>query len=335
MLFKLTNQYWYRSSLHLVTFLLLPFSYLFGLITALRRVLYKIGIFKTHRFNVPIIVVGNITVGGTGKTPLVIAITQFLQAQGYKPGIVSRGVGGKNRQPHCVTAKDTAYDIGDEAVLLFKNTHAPFVIGVDRVAAVKHLLANFSCDVIIADDGLQHYGLGRDIAIAVIDGVRGFGNQQLLPAGPLREPERILKKMDFVLVNGENDEYEFNMTIEPTELISLTTQQSYLLKDYPHKQVHAVAAIGHPERFFNTLKQAEFMIVQHIFKDHHHFKPHEFKFADQLPIIMTEKDAVKCWSFADDSYWYLKINAKISCGFQQALLAKLNQIKSRSTLTKF
>ncbi|SRR5579883_312796 len=313
--------YWYQPALHFLTLLLLPFSGLFASCIFLRRFLYRVGIIKTSYFDVPIIVVGNITVGGTGKTPFVIWLADFLISQGYRPGIVSRGAGGKpHHQPYWVQPQDSANEVGDEAVLLAQRSQCPVVISIDRVAAVRELLRQRQCDMVISDDGLQHYRLGRDIEIAIVDGVRRFGNGHLLPAGPLREPLSRLRSVDFVVVNGETTLplTSFKMTLQPTDLISFLN-----LPTLTEKKVHAIAAIGHPERFFLTLKQAGFDVIPHVFPDHHLYQPHELDFNDVLPIIMTEKDAVKCQSFADKRYWFLRVTAKIEGGLEQELLTKL------------
>ncbi|TAK78180.1 MAG: tetraacyldisaccharide 4'-kinase, partial [Gammaproteobacteria bacterium] len=261
------NRYWYQPSLRFITFILLPFSWLFRGCIFIRRQLYRLGFLKTHRFNVPVIIVGNITVGGTGKTPFVIWLAHYLIAQGYRPGIVSRGVGGKRQiKPYRVKQEDAATEVGDEAVLLAQRANCPLVIGIDRVAAVRELLQQAPCDIVISDDGLQHYRLGRDIEIVIIDGSRRFGNNCLLPAGPLREPVSRLQSVDFVVVNGED------MILEPVELLPVIAR-SEATRQSPDKKAHAVAGIGHPDRFFLTLKQAGFDIIPHAFPDHHPYQP--------------------------------------------------------------
>lgn len=318
------SRYWYRKPLHFSTFPLLPFSWLFGIGAAFRRSLYHVGLIKSHRFHVPLIIVGNITVGGTGKTPFVIWLAGFLKAQGYSPGIVSRGVGGaKHVRPHRVSLDDPVQTVGDEALLLAQNTDCPVVIGIDRVAAVRDLLQHSECNLVISDDGLQHYRLARDIEIAIVDGARRFGNGHLLPVGPLREPEGRLNKVDFIIVNEGNQSDEFTMALNPMRLISLKDKRQCMLSEFPHKKAHAIAGIGNPARFFNTLQNAGFEIVPHAFPDHYLYQSSDVDFNDSLPIIMTGKDAVKCVSFADERYWYLEIAVKIDCDFEQKLLTKL------------
>lgn len=328
MQFDLTR-YWYRKKLHIITILLMPLSFLFGLCAAIRRLLYRHNILKSHRFSIPVIVVGNIVVGGTGKTPLVIWLAEFLRAQGFKPGIVSRGVGGKaHAKPHWVTANDSARVVGDEAILLLQNSGCPVVIGVDRVAAVRELLKRSQCNIVISDDGLQHYKLARDIEIAVVDGVRRFGNQWLLPAGPLRERVSRLNTVDFIIVNGGDKQDEFSMLLEPAQMVSVSHPEKKIpFAEFPRSKVHAVAGIGNPERFFTVLKTAGFDLIPHKFPDHFQFGANHLDFTETLPILMTEKDAVKCRSFASQDYWYLHITAKINNKFENMLLSKLTSMR--------
>ena len=322
---------WYRQ-FHFITVFLLPFSMLFAACTALRRWMFRVGIKKIKRVSVPVIVVGNITTGGTGKTPFVIWLAHYLQSQGYHPGIVSRGVGGKkHRLPHIVKLTDSTDHVGDEAMLLAEHTQCPLVICADRVAATRHLLQHFHCNIVISDDGLQHYRLGRDIEIAMVDGARRFGNHYLLPAGPLREPISRLQKVNFVIINGGHAPDELTMTLQATALISVQDKQkTFTLSQFPHKKVHAVAGIGHPEQFFQMLKQQGFDVIEHIFPDHYTYRAKNLHFNDSLPIFMTEKDAVKCRSFADQRYWYLSVTAKMSDGFEQKLWAQLTSIVKSS-----
>jgi tetraacyldisaccharide 4'-kinase len=321
--------HWYLPSKSFLSILLLPFTVLFWLSITVRRWLYQWGIVKVKKFHVPIIVVGNLTVGGTGKTPFVIWLAQFLKSQGYHPGIVSRGVGGKKHvHPHIVqvTSSDVKR-VGDEALLLAKHTECPVVLCVDRALAVQSLLTHFSCDIVLSDDGLQHYRLGRDLEIALIDGLRGFGNKQLLPAGPLREPVSRLKTVDFIIVNEKvNDENlthvenEFVMTLKPSQFISIKNPQLKIdYEKFPYKKIHAVAAIGHPERFFLSLEKFGFEIIRHIFPDHYLFQRKDLEFQQTYPIIMTEKDAVKCYDFADERFWYVHANVELSAGFEERL----------------
>lgn len=330
---------WYNNKKSIITFFLLPLSWLFSLIITLRRFLYHKGWFKTHYLSVPVIVVGNITVGGTGKTPLVIELANLLLAQGYRPGIVTRGVGGRRHvKPQRVSLHDDINDVGDEAILLTKNTVCPVVICIDRVAAGHYLLAEKLCDIIISDDGLQHYRLGRNIEIAVIDGKRGIGNNLLLPAGPLRESVSRLNSVDYVVVNGDLDKPDFlqklaginltTMNYQPTELVSLQLEQvTQPLSVISQQVIHAVAAIGHPERFFHALKNYNCEIIPHAFTDHYVFEAGDLEFSDDHMIVMTEKDAVKCKNFPNERHWYLKAKVKLDEEFRSHLLTLLDQLK--------
>ena len=317
--------YWYRSSLHLITILLLPLSWLFGIGTKIRRWLYRRGIKKVHRFAIPVVTVGNITVGGTGKTPFVIWLAHFLKEKGFRPGIVSRGVGGKKQtNPYWVKPDDIAETVGDEAILLAKHSNCPVVIGIDRVAAVRDLLEHTQCNIVISDDGLQHYRLGRDIEIAIVDGERRFGNRLLLPAGPLRESVARLQAVDFTVINGGDEQDAYTMSLEPTEFVSLLDPQNKVsFVEFPRQKIHAVAGIGNPGRFFHVLKQAGFDVVQHPFPDHYLYQTHDVEFTGDDPVMMTEKDAVKCHAYANQRYWYLRITAKINNKLEQQLSHRL------------
>lgn len=325
MIFNL-ERHWYRRSLTWLTFLLLPFAYLFRLIVKVRLLLYRYNFIETIHFPMPVIVVGNLTVGGTGKTPLVIWLARFLMEQGFRPGIVSRGIGGeKQTVPLWVDAHADPFVVGDEAVLLARHSRCPVVICVDRVAAVKELIAHVNCNVILSDDGLQHYHLGRHIEIAVLDGDRGLGNAWLLPAGPLRESSRRLQEVDFVVQQGGvvPSNY-FELTLQGTSLISIQDAQKKLpLEDLRGKKVYAVAGVGNPQRFFSTLRQNGLEIIERIFPDHYLYNLADFKEFGAWPILMTEKDAVKCMQLADERFWYLPVGAQMDARFQKALLEKL------------
>ena len=322
MRFDLTR-FWYRSSLHFIT-LLLPVSWLFYCVIHVRLLLYQLKFIKTHHFPVPVIVVGNISVGGTGKTPLVIVLAHFLKAQGYQPGIVSRGVGGiRHKKPHAVSLVDSALKVGDEALLLLKESACPVVICVDRVAAVDYLLQKHACTIVLSDDGLQHYRLARDIEIAVVDAERNYGNSFLLPAGPLREPISRLKSVDFIVINGDKTA-PYYMYVEPIKFIAVSDEQKECdLTAFLSQKIHAVAAIGHPKRFFNMLESHRIDIIAHSFPDHYHFQAQDLQFIEDFPIVMTAKDAMKCRSFARENVWYLKINVQLNEQFQNDLLQQL------------
>ena len=316
---------WYKKSLWL--YLLYPFSLIFSYLTNRRRRKYLKNNIKSYRSEVPIIVVGNLTIGGTGKTPLVKHIANELIKRGYKPGIVSRGYGGNFKETLKVNEDTPVKETGDEAQILAK-LNVPFYIDKNRVRAVKTLTNNHNCDVIISDDGLQHYPLARDIEIAVIDGKRRFGNNLTFPAGPLRESKNRLKTVDFVVNNsGPTDEDEYLMSISPSNFIHLKSGKSYSIDNWPmHKQVHAVAGLGNPGRFFDLLEKLGFDIIRHPFPDHHNFLSSDIFYLDHLPIVMTEKDASKCKDFDNNKIWYLTIDADVSNKFIEKLDKKLQSI---------
>lgn len=335
---------WYQQSFWL--YLLLPLSCLYGLLIGLRHKFFQWGWLPSAASAVPLIVVGNIAVGGTGKTPLVVALVQALQQAGFKPGIVSRGYGSQAPSyPYWVQADDSPSNCGDEPLLMALRTQVPVVIDANRRAAVKHLLAHSDCDVIIADDGLQHYALQRDIEIVVVDGKRGFGNRLLLPAGPLRETVSRIARADYVVVNGggltqvlpdrKTPLAEQTMQLRGQALIGLhsvdDTSNTIEVAAWPYsKQVHAVAGIGNPQRFYTSLRQAGFNPVEHSFADHHDFTAEDLQFDDQLPVIMTEKDAVKVRfieGLSDELQrrcWYLPVEAVIDEAFYTAIIAQLH-----------
>ena len=317
---------WYKKSLWL--YLLTPFSLLFKYLTKRRRRKYIQGKLESYKSDIPVIIVGNLTIGGTGKTPLVAYIAQELSKLGYKPGLVSRGYGGTFRETLEVTRDTPVKQTGDEAQILSK-LNLPFYIDKNRVRAVKTLANNHDCDVIISDDGLQHYNMNRDIEIVVIDGKRRFGNNLTFPAGPLRESKSRLKSVDFVVNNsGPTKDNEYLMNISPSKFIHLKSGKSYLIKDWPmHKQVHAVAGLGNPGRFFDLLARLGFEITRNSFPDHHNFDEEDLNFLDHLPIIMTEKDASKCRSFNNNKIWYLTIEADVSDKFIAELDLKLKSLK--------
>jgi tetraacyldisaccharide 4'-kinase len=324
------NACWYKKSLCLISIILLPFSWLFALIVKTRRFLYKAQVFKSYRIKRPIIVVGNITVGGTGKTPFVIWLVSFLKSNGYSPGIITRGVGGQKQiKPYWVTTETTTETVGDEAVLLLQKANCPVIVCVDRVRGATELVNNTQCDVIICDDGLQHYRLQRDLEIAIIDGERQFGNNQLLPAGPLREPISRLNNVDFIIINGNNKlssitKPQYQMSLLPTHFIALNNlDRKIALTEFPVKKIHGLAGIGNPDRFFTLLARLGFDVIPHYFADHYNYQAHDLIFDDTLPIIMTEKDAVKCRRFNNEQCWYLPIFAKLEDEFETQLLRSL------------
>lgn len=293
--------HWYKP--HPVGWLLWPASLLFKHIVRLRRFCYKYNIFKTYTATVPVIMVGNICVGGTGKTPLVIHLAQQLQQLGFKPGIVTRGYKGSITSATLVTTDMDPKLVGDEALLLAQRCNCPVVVAKQRVLGVKMLEKQYLVDMIISDDGLQHYALGRNIEIALVDQMQRFGNGYSLPMGPLRELPSRLNTVDLVLINGEN------MHLVCDNVYELSNSQHKVSLDYfKGLTVHAVAGIGNPERFFTQLRSAGINVIAHAFADHHQYNAADLTFYDNLPILMTEKDAVKCRSFAKQQCWVVAVN---------------------------
>ncbi len=315
------DHYWYSNNP--LSVLLVPLSWLFCLVAVLRRIAYRTGLRKITRLPVPVIVVGNISVGGTGKTPLVAWLVEYLKQAGYAPAIVSRGYGGNApRWPQQVNAGSDPALVGDEAVLLARRSGCPMAVAPNRVAAARKVLESAACDIIISDDGLQHYALGRDIEIAVIDGARRFGNGYCLPAGPLREPQGRLNSVDLVVVNnGQAGQGQFSMRLR-SGLIRNLCDESMMRQsaEFQGQVIHAVAGIGHPARFFDHLKSLGMTIIEHAFPDHHPFVAQDIQFGDNAPVIMTEKDAVKCRGFAGAQHWYLPVDAELDEDFGKQLL---------------
>jgi len=279
---------------------------------------------------VPVIIVGNITVGGTGKTPLVSWLVEFLRQAGYRPGIVSRGYKASPPQlPYSVNPDDSPAVAGDEPLMLARRCQCPLVIDPQRVRAVQHLLDTTDCNVVISDDGLQHHALGRDIELVVLDGARGLGNGHCLPAGPLREPAERLASVDFVISNGEPVQplprHDATMTLAPRCFRRLSGEVVGL-EHYQGLQVHAVAGIGNPQRFFNTLQTLGIQPQPHAFADHHSYTAAELQFSPALPLLTTEKDAVKWQELALPEAAWLEIEACLPDLFAQALLEKLTRL---------
>lgn len=314
-----------------LTVLLLPLSWLFGVLVVLRRALYRAGLLRREHLPVPVIVVGNISVGGTGKTPLVIWLAAQLRAAGYRAGIVSRGYGGTADGPYAVKTNDDAAHCGDEPLLLVRRAQCPVWIGKDRVAAARALLtAHPECDVIMSDDGLQHYALGREVEIAVVDGERGLGNSLLLPAGPLREPASRLASVDAVVVRAPAGvtltQQHFVMRFEPAGLRNLQEPSRRVFGSYFQGQrVHAVAGIGNPQQFFDTLTRLGIAHTPHAFADHHGFSAADLQFADCDAVVMTEKDAVKCERHAAAHHWVLEIDARVDDALAPLVLARIGK----------
>lgn len=316
---------WYGSSRW--SALLAPLGLLYGGAVSLRRALYKLGGLRSTRVQVPVIVVGNLAVGGTGKTPLVIWLVEVLRRAGKHPGVVSRGYGGlATHWPQQVTADSDPRQVGDEPVLIAARAACPVVVDPDRVRAAQTLLATHPCDVIVSDDGLQHYALQRDVEIAVVDGVRRHGNGRCLPAGPLREPLRRLREVDVVIVNGGDaaDACRFDL-IGDTACALDGKRAARPLDEFAGLAVHGVAGIGRPARFFDHLRRRGLNVIEHAFPDHHGFRAEDVRFEDGLPVLMTEKDAVKCGDFADATHWYVPVSACVEKSCEARLLDVLRR----------
>ena len=291
--------------------LLAPLALVYGMLVALRRYAYRRGLLAVPALPRPVIVIGNLTVGGSGKTPFTAWLARALAAQGLRAGIVSRGYGGRARGPLRVVPETDPAQAGDEPVLLARRSGAAVAVARDRVAAARLLLPEV--DVILADDGLQHYRLHRDFEVVVVDGVRRFGNGRLLPAGPLREPRRRAAEAQLVVVNGgAAGEGEIGMRLEPGAVVSFVSGERRPLAAVAGRRVHAVAGIGDPARFFATLRAAGVEPIEHPFADHAPLTAADIGFDDELPVLMTEKDAVKCTGFASARHAWLEVEAAFS-----------------------
>ena len=319
--------------------LLIPLSWLFGAVTFLRKLLYEIAFLKSVRLPVPVIVVGNINVGGTGKTPLVIWLAEQLQLAGYTPGVISRGYGGNSKEVQAVFSNSNPAQVGDEPVLIAKRIRCPVFIGANRIEAAEALLIRHpECNVIISDDGLQHYRLQRDVEIVVFDGMKGFGNGALLPAGPLRESKVRLKTVDAIVSNGEVTNSQADLKADNLKVIQMNLQSGrfYSLLDnqqqsdasaFFNQKVLAVAGIGNPERFFQQLRTLGLSFDAHSYPDHHVFQWQDFEPVVPDAVLMTEKDAVKCQAFAQSNFWVLPVHAVINNDLIAIVLNKLNMRK--------
>lgn len=321
---------WYSRSK--LTWVLLPASLFFLLLVKLKRWLYQLKILPTNNFSKPVLVVGNLTVGGTGKTPFIVSLVSYLKKQNIETGIVSRGYGCQTTDfPHQIVENDNAADVGDEAFMLFSKLGVPVVIDPNRSRAVNKLLDNNEIDLVISDDGLQHYQMNRDIEVLMFDGNRQFGNQLVLPFGPLREPVSRLKNVDFVIQNGncKNIYSSNNAIIEPSCFVNLESKKEVPLSELQDKSVRAIAAIGNPTRFFSSLEDTTKVTDVSVFNDHHLFVETDFaKFSDNDTVVMTEKDATKCYSFAKPNWFYLKVEMKLEDSLLDALKSKIELVLS-------
>jgi tetraacyldisaccharide 4'-kinase len=318
------QNHWYRiTPLHLILF---PISLVFRLVVALRREMYRNGSLPSDQLLLPVIVIGNINAGGTGKTPLTLALAKQLVKHGWHPLIVSRGFGGSAQQPQSVSETSDAQQVGDEPLLMARRNICPVWIGRDRTNTARAALqAHPQCDVVLCDDGLQHYRLQRDVEIAVIDGARRFGNGLMLPAGPLREPVSRLQEVDAVVVNGDDAAAgQYAMHLSGDIFYNLLDPDITVSADhFLNKNNHAVAGIGNPQRYFQHLEALGISFTPHAFPDHHPYRADELSFADCDAILLTEKDAVKCTTFADARYWALRVDAQIDPALLEHILRKI------------
>ncbi len=303
------NRIWYERAAP--PWWLLPLSLAYGAVSGARRYAYARRWRGPTRLSRPVVIVGNLSVGGTGKTPLVCWLVERLGERGRKPGVVTRGYGGSSSRVRMVEAADDPLVVGDEPILLARRTGVPVAIGRDRPAAAQ-LLVGAGCDVIVSDDGLQHYALARDCEVVVIDGDRRFGNGWLLPAGPLRETRSRLAQADVVVVNGGRALLEgaLSMRLEATGAVAVDGHGAVPLQDFAGKIVHAIAGIGNPERFFNMLRAYGIEVLGSPLPDHARIRSEDIMFADERPVLMTEKDAVKCAGLTDRRHWYVPVNAQ-------------------------
>jgi len=312
---------WYRDQPGAA--LLAPLSTIFALVTSVRRALYRSGLIGSYRARIPVVVIGNLSVGGTGKSPLVAALASSLKSRGLRPGILTRGHGAAVREPIRVTRDADPRAVGDEPVMLAIATGAEVMVSPDRAAGARALEA-LGVDLILCDDGLQHYALARDLEVVVIDAARGLGNGRLLPAGPLREEASRLESVDWVVVNGVVDgdaasapwrgrQGSLSMMLVPEALRGIADPLRWCsLESLRGEPLHAVAGIGHPARFFGMLRAAGLEVIEHAFADHYAFTTADLDFGDTRAVLMTSKDAVKCRRFADARCWEVPVVARFS-----------------------
>lgn len=324
---------WYSK--HPLGIALLPVSWLYRLVIYLRRLCYQSGLIAINQIDAPVIIVGNIAVGGTGKTPLVIWLADYFKSKGFKPGIISRGYGGKfSGKSQQVRSDSNPELVGDEPVLIARRTNCPVAVAVQRRRAAEELIEHRHCNLIICDDGMQHYSLGRDLEIAVIDGQRRFGNEYCFPAGPLREPKSRLKTVDFVVSKHSAGRHEYKMEYSYGDLVSLTDPaRTTPVSSLSGQSVHAISGIGNPDRYHSYLRNNKLRIICHEFSDHHPFTKEDISFNDGLQVVMTEKDAVKCIEYATEKHWYLPITATLPESFTYRLEALMKEIIDGQKIT--
>lgn len=317
-----------------LTGLLRPLSSVYRGVFSLRKIAFERGVFDCYRAPVPVVIVGNLTVGGTGKTPLVVHLVEQLIERGFTPGVISRGYSGESSSyPLLVTQSTPVEQSGDEPALIVRRTNVPMAVGPDRRASIEMLLNKYDIDLIISDDGLQHLALQRDVEICMIDDTSEQQNDNLLPAGPYREPLSRLMSVDFIVRHGGevgNAENQFSMHLKPREPVAVKLENNAEFPEGAHFQ--AIAGIGNPQRFFDTCETLGFSITAHSFADHHHFSQSDISFSGE-PVLMTEKDAVKCNEIAANHHWYLPVDAVVSHGLADAVANKIkekNEVRSKN-----
>lgn len=318
------DRVWYQDSW--VSVLLLPLAFLYWLLISVRKHIYFKYFYVHKKYSCAVIIVGNITVGGTGKTPMVIHLCQQLKQLGYRPAVTSRGYGVALNSSRLVTDADTALQVGDEPLLIYQNAKVPVMVGPDRSSSIRQLIEQKLCNVVVCDDGLQDYRFMHDIEICMLDAVRMFGNGRLLPAGPLREGTQKTLTCDFVVTTGKivPAVSADAMTLQMNEAVNLSDQQQRVSLDHwQHQTVHAIAGIGHPQRFFDALREHNIIVIEHVFADHAMYNVSDFQFNDQLPVLMTEKDAVKCLHFKLENAWYVTITAQTNNTLIERIHSKL------------
>lgn len=312
---------WYEQ--HWKAIPLLPLSALFCSISTLRK---RLQIKKQQPSPVPVVVIGNISIGGTGKTPLIIHLVSLLQKANHRPAIISRGYKGTSTVwPLLVTNDTPAQECGDEAKLLFNRTGVPVVVGANRVDDIDYVFKHTDATIILSDDGLQHYKMTRAMEIAVVDGKRGLGNGFCIPAGPLREKASRLQSCDIVISNGQSALTAHHMHVSGSTIRNIQSRETQSLSDL--NEAHLVTGIGNPQRFIDTLRNQHIELISiTTYPDHHDFKPNDFTHQDEIPTIMTEKDAVKCQGFEHNNLWYLEVDAQSSKSFDRQFLEAIKNI---------
>lgn len=323
----LFEQGWQKKSA--ILYLFLPIAMIYWLIVTVRSLFYKLKWLSRYRAKIPVIIVGNITLGGSGKTPLVIYLAEILKKLGYQPAVISRGYRGTAPAYPCVVSFNSSPgEVGDEPLLIYQRSNIPVIVDPRRVRAVQYIEKNLpEIDIIVSDDGLQHYQLERDLEIAVMNDKLQFGNRWLFPVGPLRESQKRLKTVDFVISNHKMEHpNQFMLAIKAERLIEYQTGKFLDLNYFKNQRVHAVCGIAYPQRFFDTLHSLKIDFIPHTFTDHHFFRYKDLFFQEKLPIIMTEKDAVKCQAFVDLPLYCLQISVQPSFEFENVLSQKLSQL---------